>query len=54
MGDGQLTLVFLPTNYNSPVSQGKHLHSTMFPNYIHEHTFHKQGIRGTETTETAA
>lgn len=45
MGDGQLTFVFLRTNYSTPISQGKHLHSPVFLNYIHDYTSHKQGIR---------
>lgn len=39
MGDGQLTFVFLQTQYSIPISQGKHLHS---PNYNHDHSSHKQ------------
>lgn len=45
MGDGQLTFVFVLMNYSTPISQGKHLHSPVFLNYIHDHTSHKQGIR---------
>lgn len=42
MGDGQLTFVLLLMNYSIPISQGKHLHSPVFLNYIHDHTSHKQ------------
>lgn len=42
MGDGQLTFVLLLMNYNIPISQGKHLQSPVFLNYIHDHTSHKQ------------
>lgn len=43
MGDGQLMSIFLCAGY-SIISQGKHLHSSVFLNYIHVHTSCNEGI----------